>query len=600
MATILIVDDEPDMRFLLKLVFEAAGHRIVQANHGVAALEHVQESRPDLVVTDVMMPVLDGLGLIERLRSDPETDDDPDLGAELARQGGARRRRRADQAIPAARGPGHRALADRGRRLSVERLATGIEELDLVLDGGLSPGSLVVLAGAPGTGKTILAQQICFASATRDRKAIYYTTLSEPHSKLVKHLEPFSFFDASALEERVEFIHLGDLLQDDGDGLGLVVSEVVDKCFEVKPAVVVIDSAKALQVFADDQSLPGRLLPAREPGGSYRRRADPVGEYTQDEIESRVELALADGIVQVAYESHEPVDRRWLRVVKMRGADHLAGKHSFRITPGGCEVFPRLETIVSDQTPQNGSARMPSGIPRLDELMGGGTPAGDATAVLGPSGCGKTVLALRFIAQGLADGERCVYASFQENAGQLVKKAASFGWDLSGALDSGQLVIHHVPQGELNLDTLGAVVRKPLSEDSVRRVVLDSLAELVVAVHETDRFPAYARSLIGFIRAGGASVLVTSETTTLGPEAEPIGGHVVPVQQCAPSPLHRDGVRDPTRAQHPQDARQRSRKGRVPVRDRRERLPGDGQAGRGSRGYSGGVPCEPGPATSDG
>ena len=406
----------------------------------------------------------------------------------------------------------------------MERLATGIEELDLVLDGGLSPGSLVVLAGAPGTGKTILAQQICFASATRDRKAIYYTTLSEPHSKLVKHLEPFSFFDASALEERVEFIHLGDLLQDDGDGLGLVVSEVVDKCFEVKPSVVVIDSAKALQVFADDQALRVAYYQLASRVAHTGAVLILVGEYTQDEIESRVELALADGIVQVAYESYEPVDRRWLRVVKMRGADHLAGKHSFRITPGGCEVFPRLETIVSDQTPQNGSARLPSGIPRLDELMGGGTPAGDATAVLGPSGCGKTVLALRFIAQGLADGERCVYASFQENAGQLVKKAASFGWDLSGALDSGQLVIHHVPQGELNLDTLGAVVRKPLSEDSVRRVVLDSLAELVVAVHETDRFPAYARSLIGFIRAGGASVLVTSETTTLGPEAEPIGG----------------------------------------------------------------------------
>jgi circadian clock protein KaiC len=45
-----------------------------------------------------------------------------------------------------------------------------------------------------------------------------------------------------------------------------------------------------------------------------------------------------------------------------------------------------------------------------------------------------------------------------------------------------------------------------------------------VAVRETDRFPAYARSLMGFIRAGGASVLVTSETTALGPEAEPIGG----------------------------------------------------------------------------
>ena len=85
-------------------------------------------------------------------------------------------------------------------------------------------------------------------------------------------------------------------------------------------------------------------------------------------------------------------------------------------------------------------------------------------------------------------------------------------------------MIHHVPQGELNLDTLGAVVRRELSDGWVRRIILDSLAELVVAVRETDRFPAYARSLIGFIRAAGASVLVTSETTALGPEAEPIGG----------------------------------------------------------------------------
>jgi circadian clock protein KaiC len=187
-------------------------------------------------------------------------------------------------------------------------------------------------------------------------------------------------------------------------------------------------------------------------------------------------------------------------------------------------VFPRLEAIVAEETPPAAVGRVASGVPKLDELMGGGTPAGDATAVLGPSGCGKTVLALRFITQGLAEGERCLYASFQESAGALEMKAASFGWDLGEALASRQLVIHHVPQGELNLDTLAAVVRRELADGSARRIILDSLAELVVAVRETDRFPAYARSLIGFIRAAGASVLVTSETTALGPEAEPIGG----------------------------------------------------------------------------
>ena len=73
------------------------------------------------------------------------------------------------------------------------RLRTGIPDLDLILGGGLEPGSLVILAGAPGTGKTILAQQICFANATPEHKALYYTTLSEPHMKLVRHLEPFDF-----------------------------------------------------------------------------------------------------------------------------------------------------------------------------------------------------------------------------------------------------------------------------------------------------------------------------------------------------------------------------------------------------------------------
>jgi CheY-like chemotaxis protein len=72
-AQILIVDDEPDVRFVLKLAFESAGHQIVEAHHGVAALERVEDSRPDLVVTDVMMPVLGGLELVQRLRSDPQT-----------------------------------------------------------------------------------------------------------------------------------------------------------------------------------------------------------------------------------------------------------------------------------------------------------------------------------------------------------------------------------------------------------------------------------------------------------------------------------------------------------------------------------------------
>jgi circadian clock protein KaiC len=404
------------------------------------------------------------------------------------------------------------------------RVRTGIADLDLILGGGFEPGSLVILAGAPGTGKTILAQQICFANATPEHKALYYTTLSEPHSKLIRHLEPFEFFTPAALGRSVDFIHLGELVQEAGiEGLEPVVSEVVRKCFETKPAVVVIDSAKALRDFVSEQELRTALYDLASRVAHTDAVLLMVGEYTPREIEGGVEFSLADGIVQLAYEPHEPVDRRWLRVVKLRGGDHLVGKHSFRIRQKGFEVFPRLETLVPNGT-VDADGRVTSGIPRLDELMGGGMSIGQATVVLGPSGAGKTILGLRFIAEGLEAGERCLLVSFQETGDQLVKKAASFGWDMAKAWESGQLAIHYVPIGELDLDTIAAAVRRELAKGSLRRVVIDSLAELVFAAREADRFPAYSRSLVGWIRAAGASVMITSETTTLGPMTEPIGG----------------------------------------------------------------------------
>jgi circadian clock protein KaiC len=404
------------------------------------------------------------------------------------------------------------------------RLRTGIPDLDLILGGGFEPGSLVILAGAPGTGKTILAQQICFANATPEHKALYYTTLSEPHVKLVRHLEPFDFFKPAALGRIVDFIHLGELVAEAGkEGLEPVVSEVVRKCFETKPAVVVIDSAKALRDFVSEQELRTALYDLASRVAHTEALLLLLGEYTPREIEGGVEFSLADGIVQLAYEPHEPVDRRWLRVVKLRGGDHLVGKHSFRIGQAGFEVFPRLETLAP-KLHVEANGQVTSGIPKLDKLMGGGMSAGQATVVLGPSGAGKTILGLRFAAQGLEAGERCLYVSFQETADQLVRKAASFGWDMAKARESGQLAIHYVPIGELDLDTIAAAVRRELTKGSVRRVVVDSLVELVFAAREADRFPAYSRSLVGWIRAAGASVVITSETTTLGPMTEPIGG----------------------------------------------------------------------------
>jgi CheY-like chemotaxis protein len=73
LSKILIVDDEPANRLLLRRIFERAGHEVADAGNGADALQAVGESRPDLVVTDMMMPVMDGAELIRRLRREPAT-----------------------------------------------------------------------------------------------------------------------------------------------------------------------------------------------------------------------------------------------------------------------------------------------------------------------------------------------------------------------------------------------------------------------------------------------------------------------------------------------------------------------------------------------
>ncbi len=403
-------------------------------------------------------------------------------------------------------------------------LSTGLADLDLILGGGLQSGSVVVLAGPPGAGKTILAQQICFANATTEHKAVYYTTLSEPHSKMVEHLRGFAFFDPAALGPRVEYVHLGDLLRDPGaKDLDRLIDEVVRKAFDDEPVLVVIDSTKMLRDFISGHALQMAFYDLSSRVAHSGTVLLLLGEYTLEEMQAGVEFSLADGIIQLTHLAREPIDRRGLRVVKMRAATHLSGTHTVHITADGLQVYPRVESFLPEETtPSN--ERIPSGIRGLDVLMGGGIPRGDATLVLGPSGAGKTIGCLNFIAEGLSRGERCLYITFQDTANQLVEMAGTFGADFAAARDSGQLLISHVPMGSLDLDALASVIRHRLADGTTSRVVIDSLAEMAYAARESERFPAYLRSLVAVVRTADASLWVTSETTTFGPMKDPVVG----------------------------------------------------------------------------
>lgn len=401
----------------------------------------------------------------------------------------------------------------------MERLRTGSAELDAILGGGLPAGSLVILAGAPGTGKTILAQQACFANATPEHPAIYYTTQSEPHSKLIRHLDSFRFFDRESLGTRVEFQHLA-LLSGRGSQIEAVAHEVVRKAFEAQPCVVVIDSSRALHQVVPEGELRQVVYDMASRVGHTDAVLVLVGEYGDEDVERAPEFAVADVIIWLANEGEAEFDRRWLRVLKVRGSDYLAGRHPFRIAEEGVAVLPRLEAAPPPSAVV-GEGRLSTGIEALDDMTRGGLPARSVTLVAGPSGSGKTVLSLQFLVSGLARGESGIFLSLQESAEQLVSKARAFGWDLEPPLASGLFRILHVQPVEMGLDALASAVRSALGAAPATRVVVEGMAELEHAARGSGRLPDYMWSFLGMLRAAGATTVITSETTAFfGPSFE--------------------------------------------------------------------------------
>jgi len=70
---LLVVEDIPDILKLLETTLTFKGYRVITARNGVEALEVIQKERPALIITDILMPKMDGFSLVHRLRIDPKT-----------------------------------------------------------------------------------------------------------------------------------------------------------------------------------------------------------------------------------------------------------------------------------------------------------------------------------------------------------------------------------------------------------------------------------------------------------------------------------------------------------------------------------------------
>src|SRR4051812_17303193 len=185
-------------------------------------------------------------------------------------------------------------------RTPLELESTGDAAFDHILGGGIPARSVVIVAGEPGSGKTVVTLQMVFAAAARGKRTLYFTTLSEPAVKVMRFMQQFAFFDEGALAEHVILCDLGKFLRDSARA---TLDELERRVSEVEPDFVVIDSFKAIaEMLAGEARARAMIYDLAVQMSAWGATTLLVGEYTREQVATAAEFGIADGILRMGSE----------------------------------------------------------------------------------------------------------------------------------------------------------------------------------------------------------------------------------------------------------------------------------------------------------
>ncbi|MDD2775898.1 MAG: ATPase domain-containing protein [Gallionella sp.] len=400
-------------------------------------------------------------------------------------------------------------------KVNIRRLKTGVPGLDNLLGGGLPEFSFNLIAGTPGSGKTTLAHQIMFSLTTPTNRALFFTVLGEPTLKMLRYQQQFPFFDFSKVNDSIRFVNLSaELLDGDFDR---VLSRISEEVQAYSPSLVFVDSFRSVVQAARQNELGVSDLQrfVQQLGlqmTSWQATTFLIGEYLEPETESSPVFTVADGILWMSQNLQRNSMVRKIQVVKMRGQAQAPGLHTFRICDDGIQVFPRAlikhsDEVKSAQKIHTGAQRIPMGVPRLDDMLGGGLPVGYSLLVVGPTGSGKTILATEFLAEGVRRGEPGVIAAFEKSPSQLLDNK------LSPLVKAGHIGVIDTRSLDLSIDETLHDLIEMITRMQAKRVVIDSLSgfELALAPEFSEDFRGSLYRMIAQLTDMGVTILMTSE-----------------------------------------------------------------------------------------
>jgi circadian clock protein KaiC len=324
----------------------------------------------------------------------------------------------------------------------IPKALSGIEGFDQITRGGLPRGSVTLVTGGSGSGKTVFGLQTLVTGARLDEPGLF-VAFEETSRKILANASSFQW--PSAKWEIVDAmpppnaVTIGEF---DFEGMLAVLSAKVSA---MKAQRIVFDSLDVLL-----HLLPGVLVRRREINRLHSWLLDhqltAVITAKLDWLEKATTMEdgalqylpfIVDCVVALSHEVENGISRRRVRIIKYRGSTFSENETPLTIGPRGLEV-----ATADRPTSSLPNEKITTGLRQLDEMLYGGILRGSATMITGNPGTAKTTLSGAFAEAAAKRGERTLYVAFDETSEEIVRNLTSVNIHLQEHVDSGILQMH--------------------------------------------------------------------------------------------------------------------------------------------------------------
>lgn len=406
----------------------------------------------------------------------------------------------------------------------IAKSPTGIAGFDAITRGGIPTGRATVVAGGPGSGKTIFALQSLVHGASKMGEPGILVTFEESPDRIVANAATFGW-DLPRLQEKDLFFldaQLSPQVATSGDfDLHGVLAAVGAKAEAMGARRVVFDGIDVLLSVLNN--------PAAERRELHRLHEWLVETGLTAIITSKVEPGdspsaerygflqfMTDCVVLIEHKFTGRVSVRGIRTVKYRGSNFSANEYPLTITSRGIGVATYGSAELSHPV---STERVSSGVPGLDSLLGGGYFRGTSVLVTGAPGVAKTTLSGSFAEAACARGERTLFVSFDEAADQIQRNLESVGIRLGPHRESGALRLYSVRAESRSSEEHLFELQCLLQEHAPTNLIVDPISALAKAGGQLAAVDASLR-LLDYAKSLGMTTLCTSLIGSGGPIEE--------------------------------------------------------------------------------